>query len=842
MKRVGKSVIDVLRHRLSVAVFSTLVSGASATQLQQVAIQDLNGYGAYDVQNQTDGIVYVAANDETHQWNRKAMFLFDLSDFGGCDIRDQYIQDATFSIGITDSSGHTFRLYGFTDTTNNNDSSWNEDTTSQSDPLWPVCYHGAAQYPAGDGVRLLASVYCTGGTMFYMVGDLYKYLQWGAGRRPAYGHSAENPDARITLLIAKENLGGKNHVFCAREFRTESSRPTLLLDVRFPALIVSLNGRAVEDDDTVNLGSFLGLEAPVSFPLVMDNLLGESLSILHVKSMTLEGSDAGAFSLTTPNGTDFDLAQGSSTSGYTLNFDPEGAWAAFHDARLVITCNDLEHTTFTVNLLANHDPVVPAVAILEPPATTNVEFEVTSLPLSGTYTNIAGRLYYHNSLFGNQGITPIISMKEGTWRVSAPLAPGNNVITISGTNVAGRWASDTVTIIRETDDPAITILEPVTPFIATSNQVDQIDVGGSVNRFVVGDIQWFGANGLQGTFPAKTEWQTQVPLVEGLNELAFIATNRWGVTASATLTVVCQSPEMLAPGDIVILGWGAPEASSGGMQSGRRDFSIVALTPLPSGTVLFFTDNGCSTTGEFLGASATTPTGLESLCALATRRGIRAGTILRTDEPGRDYVWIKSGRIMSSAAGNYNLPTFECGRDQLTAFQSRSDNPLLNPESFLFTLDDTGAFEPPVDMATGDVPPGLTAGETAITLPRIPSSYGVLICNVAPHYERMHKLEEWWDYFTDLANWQALANGDLPGGFLWIGELAITAVEYNRGRFYLTFRCAYEDNRPYSVLHRPTLLQPEKEVATGHTTEGPIHLFFVTKDDTGFYRVKVEME
>ncbi len=226
MKRVGKSVIDVLRHRLSVAVFSTLVSGASATQLQQVAIQDLNGYGAYDVQNQTDGIVYVAANDETHQWNRKAMFLFDLSDFGGCDIRDQYIQDATFSIGITDSSGHTFRLYGFTDTTNNNDSSWNENITSQSDPLWPVCYHGAAQYPAGDGVRLLTSVYCTGGTMFYMVGYLYKYLQWGAGRRPAYGHSAENPDARITLLIAKENLGGKNHVFCAREFRTESSRPT----------------------------------------------------------------------------------------------------------------------------------------------------------------------------------------------------------------------------------------------------------------------------------------------------------------------------------------------------------------------------------------------------------------------------------------------------------------------------------------------------------------------------------------------------------------------------------------------------------------------------------------
>ncbi len=846
MKQSFVVTTGALRRTLIVAALSSgLVSGIRATELQQVAVQDLNGYGSNDVQNQTNGIVQVNAYSESSEVNRKAMFLFDLSDFGGFDIRDQYVHSATFRTCIgSDSSGRTFHLYGFTDTTDNNDSSWTEAITNQSDPLWPVCYNGAAQYPGGNGVKFLTAVTCTGSGLFYMAGDLYRYLQWGVGRRPAYGYSTDNPDGLITLVLAKEDYIGYQIYFCSRENRTPANYPTLELDVRFPTLSLTLAGSAVEDDDTINLGSFLGLEAPASFPLVIDNLLGEDLSILHVKSMTLEGSDAWAFSLTTPNGTDFDLSKGSSTSGYALNFAPQGELAAFDDVQLVITCNDPENTTFTVNLNATHDPVVPEVAILEPPATTNVLFEINTLLLSGTHTNIAGQLSYHNSLMDKMSAPPLFLLQDNTWRVVAHLWPGENVITISGTNVAGRLASDSVTIIRESDDPAITILEPVTPFIATSNQVEQITVAGSVNRFVVGDIRWSGADGLNGTFPASANWQTQVDLCEGFNEIVFVATNSSGVAAAATINVVCQSSGWLEPGDIVILGWGASEGGSGGgIHQGRRDFSIVALTPLPAGTVLFFTDNGCSTEGEFIGASATTPTGLESLCALAVKRTIRAGTIFCTDDQGSDYIWVKSGRITASASGNYNLPLFDCGNDQLTVFQSQFDNPLLNPEAFIFTLDDTGAFEPPVDTSTGDIPPGLTEGETAITLPRIAPGYGVLVCDVAPHYERMHKLDEWWDYFTDTDNWLALQAGVLPAGFLWIGELAITAIEHDESWFHLTFRCAYEDDCPYCVLHRPGLLQPEKVAATGYTTQGPVTEYFQIKGkDAGFFRVVVEKE
>lgn len=62
----------------------------------------------------------------------------------------------------------------------------------------------------------------------------------------------------------------------------------------------------------------------------------------------------------TPDGTDFLLAQGASTSGYEVHFNPGANYGVFDDARIVLTCNDENESTYTVYLIATHTPAPPA--------------------------------------------------------------------------------------------------------------------------------------------------------------------------------------------------------------------------------------------------------------------------------------------------------------------------------------------------------------------------------------------------------------------------------------------------------------------------------------------------
>jgi len=125
-----------------------------------------------------------------------------------------------------------------------------------------------------------------------------------------------------------------------------------VLDVRFPDVGVS----AGDSNDIPNNGRFdFGvLPEPgwtVETNLVVDNAGGESLSSLHVTSMTITGEHASAFALVAPSGTDLYLDQGAS-SNFTLVFNPSTGlvWGIYDRAWLVINGNDPSKRTFRLNL------------------------------------------------------------------------------------------------------------------------------------------------------------------------------------------------------------------------------------------------------------------------------------------------------------------------------------------------------------------------------------------------------------------------------------------------------------------------------------------------------------
>jgi hypothetical protein len=86
----------------------------------------------------------------------------------------------------------------------------------------------------------------------------------------------------------------------------------------------------------------------------------------------------------------------------------------------------------------------------------------------------------------------------------------------------------------------------------------------------------------------------------------------------------------------------------------------------------------------------------------------------------------------------------------------------------LFTLDDTNAFEAATTSVTGDVPPGLTAGSTALTLNfSIPGTIGVKASVLSGPAKTQ---AQWLTTFANSSNWDS-ATATLP-----TGTIAITAV------------------------------------------------------------------
>ena len=96
---------------------------------------------------------------------------------------------------------------------------------------------------------------------------------------------------------------------------------------------------------------------------------------------------------------------------------------------------------YTLDMVLAGDPP-PAIAITN--QNESVANAVSNRVIGGTSANLVGQIRLTNSLNGHAATISAAS----PWSYTMPLAVGTNLITATGTNLAGQFSSDSVTIVR----------------------------------------------------------------------------------------------------------------------------------------------------------------------------------------------------------------------------------------------------------------------------------------------------------------------------------------------------------------------------------------------------------
>jgi parallel beta-helix repeat protein len=136
---------------------------------------------------------------------------------------------------------------------------------------------------------------------------------------------------------------------------------------------------------------------------------------------------------------------------------------------------------------------------------------------------------------------------DGTWTAKVPLAvEGKNVITASAQDRGRNWANQTVTVIRDTTAPVITLTAPEDNSLTNKTMVT---VAGKVND-ISGRTY---VNGAEVPVAADGTFSTQVPIDEGQNTIKIESSDAVWNTASVSVRVErdTSAPMLLVsePGD-----------------------------------------------------------------------------------------------------------------------------------------------------------------------------------------------------------------------------------------------------------------------------------------------------
>ena len=288
-----------------------------------------------------------------------------------------------------------------------------------------------------------------------------------------------------------------------------------------------------------------------------------------------------------------------------------------------------------------------------------------------------------------------------------------------------------------------------------SNGNTDLDATQAVTLVQTGGSATLTGGGSHNLSAGVAAWSTLQASVPGTLVLQARAAGLASAT-SATITVV-QAP-VLQAGDVAAVGFDDQSASA-------DIFAVVALRPIPAGTIIYFTDNGwSSSSGLFRGASATSGAGSEGLCKLTTLASIPAGTIIQAYSNTALYAWTTNGTIPGATSGSWGPLNFAKTGDQFSTFVSATtNNPLYNTAYMepLYLFDDTKGFEDATDSATGGVPPGLSTNAfTAITF----STADTWALNVTDGSARTKA--QWLKYIADPSHWTSGTNGVMPSSAL----------------------------------------------------------------------------
>ena len=176
--------------------------------------------------------------------------------------------------------------------------------------------------------------------------------------------------------------------------------------------------------------------------------------------------------------------------------------------------------------------------------------------------------------------------------------------------------------------------------------------------------------------------------------------------ALASAGFVSTANAALTAGDIAIVGR---------INNGTPDtFSFVTLAPVAAGENVYFTDNGWTGTA-FRSGSVTDGDGNEGLIKFTAAANVPAGSFFSSIDTGTAFTIDKSSAVPGGTAGSFADLALSTGGDQIYAFQGPDSLPLQNPSQQLYVFDDTNGFEDSTSSTTGSIPPGLTAGSTAVS-------------------------------------------------------------------------------------------------------------------------------
>ncbi len=176
---------------------------------------------------------------------------------------------------------------------------------------------------------------------------------------------------------------------------------------------------------------------------------------------------------------------------------------------------------------------------------TNVEPDVAFYIIGGTQNNIVGNMTWQNAATAMSGSFAATN----PWQTDPiMLATGDNILTVSGTNLLGISTSDTITVRQMAygdGTPEITI---TTPDQVVSRSQTTISIDGSNNEHVVSDLTWSNSlNGAWGTRRLADGWPIpDLPLAIGTNVITVSGENLHNVVASDQVTIIRSSAHATA--------------------------------------------------------------------------------------------------------------------------------------------------------------------------------------------------------------------------------------------------------------------------------------------------------
>jgi len=511
---------------------------------------------------------------------------------------------------------------------------------------------------------------------------------------------SRTPAAWLTYIGMGTNMGA-NPSYST----TNGAAGTLTLDI--PNLNVILSGPSLCESDRAEIVVTVQAPATASIPVVSPVCYNTSINL----SVVLGGGAVSGMGSWSAN-----IAGGS--------FSPNNT-----DDNVMYT----PPLNFTGNILftyTTNDPAGPCPAVM---ATRTVEVQTGGVNAGPDQIICAGEMVSLNATLGAGATTPV------SWSASVmggSFAPGNNIVSVY-TPPVGFSGDITLTLTATGNDGicevpqdqlVVTVLPaPAPPTVTTPVIYCQNAVAVPLTATGT-DLLWYTSPGdLTGDPVAPTP------------STAVIGSTSYYVTQ----TVNTAPPvSVLAPGDLAIIGY----------KDGTDDFAFVPFVNLAAGTVIYFTDNGWTGTG-FRNTIASGEGNEDIMRYTVPAGGIVAGTVIPMTNgnmltPG----FAPFNTPIPGASGGFKPLDFNStGGDQIYAFQNSNTNDPLNnvaTQTHLFVFDDTNGFENAIDPSTGSIPPGLTAGSTALTFNFILNTTSQLINDGATRTPA-----EWLVYIANAANY-----------------------------------------------------------------------------------------